>query len=294
MGPEWAECKLPGCHAACDPSEEFCAVHRETMRTGEPMDIAWQFLKAWPEDPSDEPVSHLPLMHPARSRHRRQAARTGGIEGLEGTMAPEFSSDLAEQDELMDRSFAAFDEHDRLYEEAERAEEENKRLRERVTDLKAPHTRGYIYDPPDDPAAARAIQEADEEWGRAEEAAWRARRREEDWFEDKLSTTDGSRFRGPGFDRPPGKTEMRRELEPVSREEALASEGAEMPAPQGYEEEEEPEPDRSWTPQDIGYYLRTAREMDKPPTTAQTQGRAGGLSREQIELLGRQAAMRRR
>ena len=48
MPEEWAECKMPGCHASCGSSEEFCAVHRETMRTGEPMEIAWQILKAGP------------------------------------------------------------------------------------------------------------------------------------------------------------------------------------------------------------------------------------------------------
>jgi hypothetical protein len=153
MPEEWAECKMPGCHASCGSSEEFCAVHRETMRTGEPMDIAWQLLKAWPhadipdldddhwltpekKEPPPTNYSHLPLQHSARRRHRGQAARTGGIEGLEGTMPPEF------------------------------------------------------------------------------------------WM------------------RPPGKKEMRPELESVSREEALAGEGAEMPDPHELEPPEGEPPER--------------------------------------------------
>jgi len=72
-----------------------------------PIDAAWQLLKAWPDPPEEGekerfPTSHLPLTHPARKRHRGQAARTGGIEGLEGTMPPEFSSDIDEQNKIAD------------------------------------------------------------------------------------------------------------------------------------------------------------------------------------------------
>ena len=60
----WDECTMPGCHAACDPKEEFCAVHRET--TGyynkglatrleqRPMRKAWQFLKGIIGSPEDK------------------------------------------------------------------------------------------------------------------------------------------------------------------------------------------------------------------------------------------------
>ena len=62
--------------------------------------------------------------------------------------------------------------------------------------------------------------------------------------------------------------------------------------PIGYDEEgPEPEPERGWSPQDIGDYLRVARKQ--PPPTTESQ-KTRGLSRDEIELLGRQAAMRRR
>ena len=72
-----------------------------------PIDAAWQLLKAWPDPPEEGekerfPTSHLPLQHSARKRHRGQAARTGGIEGLEGTMPPEFGSDIDEQNKIAD------------------------------------------------------------------------------------------------------------------------------------------------------------------------------------------------
>jgi len=79
-----------------------------------------------------------------------------------------------------------------------------------------------------------------------------------------------------------------------------------MPDPHESEppEGEEPEPDRSWSPKDIGPYVQRLREMglmddDKPPTTAQTQGQfkesgPNPMSREALELLGREHAMRRR
>jgi len=51
-----------------------------------------------------------------------------------------------------------------------------------------------------------------------------------------------------------------------------------------------PEPERGWSPQNIGDYLRVARK--RPPSTTESQ-KTRVLSREEIELLGRQAAMRR-
>ena len=50
----WDECTMPGCHAACDPSEEFCAVHRETT----PMQKAWGFLKGTMGSHEDQQRGH--------------------------------------------------------------------------------------------------------------------------------------------------------------------------------------------------------------------------------------------
>ena len=50
----WDECTMPGCHAACDPSEEFCAVHRETT----PMQKAWGFLKGTMGSREDQQRGH--------------------------------------------------------------------------------------------------------------------------------------------------------------------------------------------------------------------------------------------
>ena len=163
------------------------------MRTGEPMDIAWQLLKAGPpaeaflpEESEEETPStnhnHLPLQHPARKRHRGQAARTGGIEGLEGTMPPEFSSDIDEQNKIAD------DFHD--------AEQKWRDAKARLG-------------------------------GMPEGAEW-------DKLSDETKDAMDPVYEGGAsgdYGRLPGKKEMRPELEPFEREEALADEGAEMPDP---------------------------------------------------------------
>ena len=61
MPEAWAECSIENCHNSCGASEEFCPLHRETMRTGEPMDIAWQLLKAWPDPPEEGEKERLPV-----------------------------------------------------------------------------------------------------------------------------------------------------------------------------------------------------------------------------------------
>lgn len=155
-----------------------------------PIEAAWAVLKAWPDPPEEGekerlPVSHLPLQHPARKRHRGQAARTGGIEGLEGTMPPEFGSDIGE---------------------------------------------------------------ASGDYGRL-----------------------------------PGKKEMRPELEPFERDEALASEGAEMPDPSLSQPDEElPEPglEAAWreitgsggtAADELGEHLRPDEEKEQQAQEGESQ-----------------------
>ena len=179
-----------------------------------PIDAAWQLLKAWPhadipdldddhweEEESEEETpstnhSHLPLTHPARKRHRGQAARTGGIEGLEGTMPPEFSSDIDEQNKIAD------DFHD---------------AEQKWRDAHAQSDSGFLEG---------------EEWQRL--------------FDETKDAMDPVYEGGASgaYGRPPGKKDKRPELELFERDEALASEGAEMPDPYESEPPEGEPPER--------------------------------------------------
>jgi len=159
-----------------------------------PIDIAWYFLKAWPDPPEEGekerfPMSHLPLTHSARKRHRNQAARTSGIEGLEGTMPPEFSSDIDEQNKIAD------DLHD--------AEQKRRDAKARLG-------------------------------GMPEGAEW-------DELHEETKDAMDPVYEGGASDHyervPTDKREMRPELEPFERDEALAGEGAEMPDPHELEPE---------------------------------------------------------
>jgi hypothetical protein len=214
MPEAWATCEAPGCNSNCGSSERYCAVHKDAFNTGEPMEIAWQLLKAWPDPPEEDekerfPTSHLPLQHPARKRHRGQAARTGGIEGLEGTMPPEFGSDIDEQNKIAD------DFHD--------AEQKWRDFHREGGDDRDEH-RGWRGEP---------YSNAPSDWGKLFSETKDAL---EPVYEGKASD---------GYERLPGKKDKRPELEPFEREEALADRGAEMPDPHESEppEGEPPESD---------------------------------------------------
>jgi len=286
MPEEWVECKMPGCHASCGSSEEFCAVHRETMRTGEPMDIAWQLLKAWPEDPSDEPVSHLPLQHPARKRHRGQAARTGGIEGLEGTMPPEFGSDIDEQEKYTEGFYDNQERWKKYHSRIERAEERADKMESEYEEARSAKAWLEKIAGEESEYDKGEVQRASELAAGLERAARSARsaRKRVEMAEIQDFEDDGSFDYTPGgYDRPPGKKEMRPWLEPFEREEALAGEGAEMPDPHESEPpEEEPESDleSAWreitgsggtVADELGEHLRPDEEKDQQAQQEESQ-----------------------
>ena len=87
MPEAWATCEASGCNSNCGSSERYCAVHKDAFNTGEPMEIAWQLLKAGPpaeaflphdiddeenvieenEPPKKDPLrSRLSIHHPVR------------------------------------------------------------------------------------------------------------------------------------------------------------------------------------------------------------------------------------
>tara|TARA_Y100000310_G_C20563316_1_gene754183 strand:+ start:80 stop:1216 length:1137 start_codon:yes stop_codon:yes gene_type:complete len=219
------------------------------------MEIAWQFLKAWPEDPSDEPMSHLPLQHPARKRHRGQAARTGGIEGLEGTMPPEFSSDIAEQEEYTE---GFYDNEERRGKYRSRMEREQERADKMESEYEeAKEAKAWLESIDYDRERTGHYPEYDKEemqrasdlaagFERAARSASTARERAEMAEGEYYSFEDDGSFdyTPGGYGSLPSKRERTPYMEPVSREEALAGEGAEMPDPHESEPPEGEPPER--------------------------------------------------